>query len=99
MQVSVEEVIRDNKESFHEDIIIPWDLGYRERELFMINAPKENVDEKLLRLANEYEIQGKISKANEFYKERASRDSKNVQIWMEFTRFCLRHGDIAHAEE
>ena len=99
MQLSVEEVIRDNKEGFHEDILIPWDLAYRERELFMINAPKENVDEKLLRLANEYEIQGKISKANEFHKERACRDSKNVQIWMEFTRFCLRHGDISHAEE
>lgn len=99
MQVSVEEVVKENKDSFHEDIVIPWDHAYRERELFLINAPKENIDDKLLRLANEYEIQGKISKANEFHKERACRDRKNISIWMDFTRFCLRHGDIAHAEE
>jgi tetratricopeptide (TPR) repeat protein len=99
MQVSVEEVVKENKESFHEDIVIPWEHAYRERELFLINAPKENIDDKLLRLANEYEIQGKIQKANEFHKERACRDRKNISIWMDFTRFCLRNGDISHAEE
>lgn len=99
MQTGVDEIIKQNKDDFHEDIVVPWDLSSREKELSFINAPKENIDEKLLRLANEYEIQGKIEKAHDFHKERACRDSKNISIWMDFTRFCLRNGEIAEAEE
>ena len=99
MNASVDEVVKENKESLHEDIVIPWDLAVREKELSHINAPKESIDEKLLRLANEYEIQGKIQKSNDFHKERACRDPKNISIWMDFTRFCLRNGDISHGEE
>lgn len=99
MHSSVDEIIKENKDNLHEDIIIPWDLATREKELSHINAPKESIDEKLLRLANEYEIQGKIEKSNEYHKERACREAKNISIWMDFTRFCLRNGDISHAEE
>ena len=99
MNASVDEVVKENKESLHEDIVIPWDLAVREKELSHINAPKESIDEKLLRLANEYEIQKKIQKANDFHQERACRDPKNILVWMDFTRFSLRNGDISHAEE
>lgn len=99
MHSSVDDIIRENREALHEDIVIPWDMAAREKELSLINAPKENMDDKLLRLANEYELQGNIGKATEFHKERACRDGKNISIWMDFTRFCLRNGDISHAEE
>ena len=99
MNSSVDEVLKEHKEEIHEDIIIPWDSAVREKELSLINAPKETIDDKLMRLANEYEIHGKINKATEFHKERACREPKNISIWMDFTRFCLRNGDISHAEE
>ena len=80
MQANVDEIIKERKEEFHEDIVIPWDLATREKELSHINAPKETIDDKLLRLANEYEMQGKIEKATEFHKERACREPKSVNV-------------------
>ena len=99
MYSNVDQIIHEKKDQFHEDIVIPRELASRERETALNQTFKENPDARLKRLAFEYETLEKYQHSKEFHLERICRDPKNKNVWLEYTRFALRRGEIARAEE
>lgn len=99
MQLTVDEVVSEYKNQLHEDIVIPRELAAREKETLLASTLHETTDERLSRLAFESEINRLTERANAHHKERACREPRNISIWMDYARFCLRNGDISRAEE
>ena len=99
IHLSVDELITEKREELHEDLTVTRDLMTREKEQLMSLTMKETLDERFMRLVGEYELVGDIKQAEQYMQQRACLQENNAVVWLDYARFCLRHGDITRAEE
>lgn len=99
INVCVDEFIGEKREELHEDLTVTRDLMTREKEQLLSQTMKETQDERLMRLVGECELVGDVKLAEQYMQQRACLQESSEVVWLDYARFCLRHGDITRAEE
>jgi len=99
INVCVDEFIGEKREELHEDLTVTKDLMTREKEQLQSLTMKETQDERMMRLVGECELVGDVKLAEQYMQQRVCLQEQSASVWLDYARFCLRHGDITRGEE
>lgn len=99
MQESIAELAQEKRETLHEEPVLPQTLAEQEKQERVSDILNESYDSKLKRLALEYEIIGDYKRAIKYYNERTQRYPLEKIVWLDFTRFSIRQGNLNDSEK
>ena len=86
------------RNELHENIVVSKQLAEKERDEMMCRNLNENMKERYLRLASEYENvhlnKRDIDGAAEYYEKALKIDNRDITTWKNYALFSLRHGNL-----
>jgi len=101
IQVCLSGMTENRKDVLHENVLICNKKSSEEEVQRMINLKtKETPDEKLARLAQEYEELGELDKAHGYIEDRVKLNPDSIELWRSYGLFMLRnYCHLERAEE
>lgn len=101
IQICLSGMTRKRKDILHENVLIrDKKASENEVEALINSKTKETEDEKLARLAQEYEEQGDLDKALHYIEERVKINPDSIELWRSFGLFMIKnYGHLERAEE
>jgi predicted Zn-dependent protease len=101
IHICLSDMVGQRKDILHENVVIKDNLeAEKETERLIDSKTNETEDERLERLAQEYEEVGNLDKANNYYFTRTNINPDNMELWRNYAMFMLRnYGMFDRAEE
>ena len=101
IQSCIKEMCDTRKDVLHENILISdKKIAQKEVDILIDSHTKESEDDRLARLADEYEELGEIDKAHSFIETRVKVNPDSIDLWRSYSLFMLRnYSHFERAEE
>lgn len=101
IQKSIKDMVSTRKDILHENVLISdRKTAQKEIDVLIDKHTSETEDERLTRLAEEYEELGDLDKAHSYIEERIKANSDSIDLWKYYASFMLRnYGHFEKAEE
>lgn len=101
IQICLTEMVETRKDILHENVLISdKKAAQHEIDVLVDSHTKETEDERLARLAEEYEELGELDKAHSYIEERIKVNSDSIDLWRYYSLFMLRnYGNFDKAQE
>jgi hypothetical protein len=101
IQLCLAGMVSDRKDILHENVLISdKKAAKKEIEVLVDSKLKETEEERLARLAQEYEEQGDLDRAHSYIEERVKVSPDSIDLWKSYASFMLRnYGHFERAEE
>eukprot|EP00825_Cyclidium_porcatum_P045892 TRINITY_DN7095_c0_g1_i7.p1 TRINITY_DN7095_c0_g1~~TRINITY_DN7095_c0_g1_i7.p1 ORF type:complete len:1131 (-),score=244.37 TRINITY_DN7095_c0_g1_i7:273-3665(-) len=96
---TLNDLVYQKREELHDDIVTSYDQTLKEREKVLQNITKENDQDRLVRLATEYEILNQMDLVEKNLKNLLSIDERSPKNYYLYTKFLLRISNYPKAEE
>lgn len=101
IQSCIKTMTEKRKDDLHENVLIADPkVAQKEEEMWMNTHTKETDDERLARLAEEYEELGDLNKAHSYIQERVKINPDSIDLWRSYSLFMIKNfGDLTKAKE
>lgn len=101
IQLCLSGMVSGRKDTLHENVLVrDKKLSEKEVEILVNLKTKESEDEKLARLAQEYEELGDWDKAHGYIQERIQSNPDSIDLWRSYGLFMIRnYTDLEKGEE
>jgi hypothetical protein len=101
IQICISSMVSNRKDILHENVLISdKKAAKKEIEVLVDSKLRETEDERLARLAQEYEEQGNLDRAHSYIEDRVKVSPDSIDLWRSYALFMLRnYGHFERAEE
>ena len=101
IQHSIKDMADTRKDELHENILISnEETAQKEVDVLINTHTNESADERLARLAEEYEEQGDLDKALSYIEQRIKINPDSIDLWRSYSLFMIRNfGNMDKARE
>lgn len=92
IQTCIKEMCETRKDVLHENVLISDNkIAQKEVDILIDSHTKESEDERLARLAEEYEELGELAKAHNYIQTRVKVNPNSIDLWRSYSLFMLRN--------
>ena len=101
IQHCIKDMADTRKDELHENILISnEETAQKEVDVLINTHTNESADERLARLAEEYEEQGDLDKALSYIEQRIKINPDSIDLWRSYSLFMIRNfGNMDKARE